>query len=153
MDIRIATQTGKSLCSIANIVVGGRNGGVTSGQRSGLGPRRPAGAGGRVRSTHHLVKSNACRVLGTLGRPLQRTGDFGARPPPVRQLRAGERQNAQSLVDWTAKTDIDHDQAVKDTRAGAIELPILRSSDNRLTVGSTKDSLGQITSFTIMYRE
>ena len=74
------------------------------------------------------MKSNACRVLGTLGRPLQRTGDFWARPPPVRQLRAGERQNAQSLVDWTAKTDIDHDQAVKDTRAGAIQLPILYPS-------------------------
>ena len=75
-----------------------------------------------------------CRVLGTLGRPLQRTGNFWARPLPVRQLRAGARQHAVFLADWTAKTDIDHDQAVKDTRAWAIELPILILQTTRVCI-------------------
>ena len=39
---------------------------------------------------------------------------------PVRLLRAGTRQNTESLADWTAKTDIDHDQAVEDTRPGPL---------------------------------
>jgi hypothetical protein len=55
----------------------------------------PAGTGGRIRSAHHLVSSNSALALGTLGRPLQRTKDFGFGRGPVRLLRAGARQNAE----------------------------------------------------------
>ena len=53
---------------------------------------------------------------------------LGSGRRPVRLSRAGERHNAELLVlvGWMAKTDIDHDPAIKDTRAWAIiELPIL----------------------------
>ena len=71
------THARQSLCSIADTVVGGRNG-RRSEQRSGLGPHPPAGTEPRIRSAHHLVRSNACFALGTLWRSLQRTGNSGS---------------------------------------------------------------------------
>ena len=56
------------------------------------------------------------RLVRAGGRCSQR-GIPGSGRGPVRLLRAGTRQNTESLPDCTAKTDIDHDQAVKDTRA------------------------------------
>ena len=55
--------------------------------------------------------------------PLLRPAPYGARSEPrsVRLLRAGERQSAELLADWTAKIDTDRDQAIKDARAWAIE--------------------------------
>ena len=71
----------------------------------------PAATGPRLRSAHHLVRSNSALALGTLGRALQRTAHFGSGRNPVRPLRPGERQNTEILGDWTAKTDIDCAQA------------------------------------------
>ena len=74
-------------------------------------------------------------LLGMLGRRCSERGTFGPGRRPVRLLRAGERQmrnllgTARRKLD-TAKTDIDHDQAVNDTRAWTIELPILSFGGN-----------------------
>ena len=46
-------------------------------QRSGLGPHPPAGAGGRIRSAHHLVKSNAAACWVRLGGRCSERGIFG----------------------------------------------------------------------------
>ncbi len=46
-----------------------------------------------------------------------------ARRGPVRLQRAGTRQNTESLADWTTKTDIDNDQAVKNPRPGPLNCP------------------------------
>jgi hypothetical protein len=99
----------------------GRNGE----QRSGLGSHCPAGTGRRIRSAHHLVRSNCCRALGTLGRPLQRTEDLWSGLDQVRPLRAGERQNAELFGDWKAKTGIDQGCAVRNTWQWAIETAML----------------------------
>ena len=99
--------------------------GTTDEARPGTTP--PAGTGPRIRSAHHLVRGNARLALGAPECSRQRTGDFGSGLDQVRLLRAGERQNAEVLGDWMAKTETDRAQAAKDTRAWAIDLPILNT--------------------------
>jgi hypothetical protein len=74
--------------------------------------------GRRIRSTYHLVRRNFCGALGTLGWSLQRTGNLWARTPPSPAV--ARRRTATCAISWVlnGKTAIDHDQAIKDTRAG-----------------------------------